>query len=75
LHELAQALLVSGFHDQVHRVLALHDGFALDLQSIPPGVRGTQVVEKPGTHQGVLRRAAVGRVLMSHDEQGHDDSA
>jgi len=29
------------------------------------------VIEKTGTHQWVLRGAAVGRMLMSHDEKGH----
>ena len=71
LHELAQAVLVSGFHDHVHRVLAVHDGFALDLQAELPDIRATQVIEKTGTHQRVLRRTAVGRMLMSHDEKGH----
>ena len=71
LHELAQAFLVSGFHDHVHRVLALHDGFALDLQSELPDVRAAQVIEKTGTHERVLRRTAVGGMLMSHDEERH----
>src|SRR4030095_4884087 len=41
LHELAQAFLVGGFHDHVHRVLAVHDGFALDLQAELPDIRST----------------------------------
>ena len=53
------------------RVLALHDGFALDLHAELPDVRPAQVIEQPGAHERVLGRTAVGGMLMAHDEQRH----
>src|SRR4029434_9739208 len=74
LHELAKATLVRGFDDHVHGVLALHDGFALDLQSELPDVRATQVIEKACTEEWILRGTALGRVLVPHDEKRHGKS-
>ncbi len=36
LNELAQAFLVTSFHDEVHGVLTVDDGLALDLQPVLP---------------------------------------
>ena len=51
----SQPAHVNGFHDRAHRVLALYGGFALDLQSELPDVRATQVIEKAGADERVLR--------------------
>src|SRR5207253_7728458 len=73
LHERAQADLVSSFHYQEHRVLGLHDGFALNLQSELPDVWAAQVVEKAGTHERILSRTALGCMLMPHNEKSHSE--
>ena len=75
LQERTQAALVGSFHDHVHRVLALHDRFAVDLQPESPDVRAAQMVEKAGTQKRVLRRTAFDRMLMSYDEKTHVDSS
>jgi hypothetical protein len=49
----------------------LHHRFALYLQAELPDVRTAQVIEKAGTDERVLRGAAVGRMLMAHDEERH----
>jgi hypothetical protein len=51
-------VLIDGLDNQVHRVLALHDGFALNLQSEFPDVRATQVIQQRRAHERVLRGTA-----------------
>jgi len=71
LEELVQAALLCGFDDQVERVLPLHDRFAENLHAVLSHVRTAQVIQKPGTHVGILRGTSLGRVVVSHDEQRH----
>ena len=55
-------------------MLTLHDGLALDLHPVLPDIGAAQVIQEHGPHIGVLRRAALGCVVMPHNEQRHGRS-
>ena len=71
LHELRGAALVARFDDQIERVLPLDDGFALDLDAVLPDVGAAEVVQQHRPDVRILRGAALGRVLMTDDEERH----
>jgi len=71
LQKGAQAALVFSVHDEIERVLPLHDGLTVDLEPVLSGARSAQVMEQLRTHVRVLRRAAFRCMLMPHNVQGH----
>jgi hypothetical protein len=68
LHELAQARFVTGLHNEIQRVLPLHDRLAADLYPMLADIRAAQVIQQHRPRGRVLGRAAFGCVVMSNNE-------
>jgi hypothetical protein len=59
-----------GLDDEVQRVLALDDRFALELQTVPAKIGTAQMVQERRPEIRILGRARFGPMLMSDDEEG-----
>jgi hypothetical protein len=68
--ELTQDIFAVSFGDDQQRVGGQH-GVAAYAHSVATCVGVAEMVKQPGTRFDVGGRAAVGRVLVAHDEQTH----
>jgi hypothetical protein len=71
LRELLYAVSCVGLQNEVQRMLVIHDCSAVDVDASFGSAGIPQVLQQRLAHLWVFGRAALRRVLMTDDEQGH----
>jgi hypothetical protein len=58
--------LIFCFQDQHQGMGTIEDGIPMDLNAKPIGLGRAQMLQEHCPHLGVLRRAVIGRMLVTH---------